>query len=113
MVDRRRDKKLSKAKKWDHSWYTQIEDILDNNISPVEQLLATIESDKQTRRQALPLPCKELQFKYGAQAMTKNITDDSWTNLHQNVKGLVTNYQQQQHLEWAALARFWNWKDAK
>ena len=43
-------------------WNLKIEDILDKSISPDEQLSAALESGKQKRRQALLLPCKELQF---------------------------------------------------
>ena len=66
MVDGRDDKKLSTAKKGDPSWYTvwnlKIEDILDKSTSPDEQLSAALKSDKQKRRQAPPIPCKEIQI---------------------------------------------------
>ena len=43
-------------------WNLKIEDIQDKSISPDEQLSAALESDKQKRRQALLLPCKEVQI---------------------------------------------------
>ena len=91
MVDRRDDKKLLTAKKGNPRRYTdynlKIEDIMDRSISPDEQLAAALKSDKQKRRQALPLPCKEVQINESTNhdiKQNRSLTIHE-TNLHQNV----------------------------